>query len=68
MSNATVSQQGLKVGGSDAKELFLKVWSGEVISAFETQNTTMDKHTVHTISSGKSSYFSNLRKSDSFIP
>jgi hypothetical protein len=62
MSNATVSQLGLKVGGSDAKELFLKVWSGEVISAFETQNTTMDKHTVHTISSGKQSTFPILGK------
>ena len=62
MANATVSQLGLKVGGADAKELFLKVWSGEVISAFETQNTTMDKHTVHTISSGKSSTFPILGK------
>ena len=62
MANAIVSQQGLKVGGSDAKELFLRVWSGEVISAFESQNTTMDKHTVHTINHGRSSSFPILGK------
>jgi hypothetical protein len=35
----------------------LKVFSGEVITAFETANSTLDKHLVRTISSGKSAQF-----------
>lgn len=36
------------------RELFLKVFSGEVITAFEENTVTLDKHTVRTIASGKS--------------
>ena len=37
--------------------LFLKVFAGEVITAFETANSTLDKHLVRTISNGKSAQF-----------
>ena len=37
--------------------LFLKIFGGEVFSAFEKYNVTMDKHRVRSISSGKSAQF-----------
>lgn len=43
--------------GSDPKQLFLKVFGGEVLTAFETKVVTMDKHFVRSISSGKSAQF-----------
>jgi len=58
MANATPSRlgQALATGGNEA--LFLKVFSGEVLTAFNNNNIFMDKHTVRTISSGKSASFS----------
>jgi hypothetical protein len=43
-------------GGSYANDnaLFLKVFGGEVLTAFANKVVTMDKHMVRTISSGKS--------------
>ena len=54
MANATVLQSGQNnlSGVSDA--LFLKMFGGEVMAAFETANVTMDKQMIRTISSGKS--------------
>lgn len=43
------------VGATDA--LFLKVFSGEVLTAFETASVTADKHFVRSISTGKSAAF-----------
>ena len=57
MSNATVSRIGQAAGSGSVTALFLKVFSGEVITAFETANSTLDKHMVRTISSGKSAQF-----------
>ena len=57
MSNATVSRIGQAAGSGSTTALFLKVFSGEVITAFETANSTLDKHMVRTISSGKSAQF-----------
>lgn len=57
MANATVLNIG-QVNGSGATDaLFLKVFSGEVLTAFETASVTRDKHFVRTISSGKSASF-----------
>jgi hypothetical protein len=42
---------------ADERELFQKVFSGEVITAFEEYTTVLDKHQVRTISSGKSASF-----------
>jgi len=44
-------------GAGDRKALALKVFSGEVLTAFETNVVMADKHTVRTISSGKSAQF-----------
>lgn len=57
MSNATVNQFGQLNATGDAKANFLKVFSGEVLTAFETANVTLDRHTVRTISNGKSASF-----------
>ena len=54
MSNYTVSNIGQNAATGSTTASFLKVFSGEVITAFETANTTLDKHMVRTISSGKS--------------
>jgi hypothetical protein len=57
MANAVVNYGGAINGGSDKRELYLKMFSGEVISQFEEKTVCLDKHTIHTISSGKSSSF-----------
>ena len=59
MANATVSRLGLvNATGTSFDELFLKVFSGEVLTAFG-QNNIFDErlHTVRTIASGKSASF-----------
>lgn len=57
MANATPSRLGALNGGSDKDALFLKVFSGEVLTAFEQQTIMMDKHQVRTIANGKSAQF-----------
>lgn len=41
----------------DARALFLKVFSGEILSAFEERNVFMPLHRVRTIQNGKSAQF-----------
>lgn len=48
---------GVNSAGSDRTALFLKVFSGEVLTMFENTNMTLDKHRVRTISNGKSAQF-----------
>lgn len=57
MSNATPSRLGAINGGVDKDALFLKVFAGEVLTAFAEKNVMMDKHQVRTISNGKSAQF-----------
>ena len=61
MANATVTRIGShnQVVGDLSKDrkLFLKVFSGEVLTAFSQTTTVMDKHWVKTITSGKSASF-----------
>lgn len=57
MADATVLRIGANNGGSDKRELFLKVFGGEVMSAFEENNVVLDKHMIRTISSGKTAQF-----------
>lgn len=53
MADATVSRLGAINGGSDKTALFLKVFSGEVLTAFESTNVMMPLHLVKSISSGE---------------
>lgn len=57
MANATVSRLGQIEQAGDAKALFLKVFAGEVLTAFETQVILKDKTRQRTITSGKSAQF-----------
>lgn len=54
MANANVSNLGQinAAGATDA--LFLKVFSGEVLTSFHRQNVFLGKTMVRSISSGKS--------------
>lgn len=62
MANATGGQkigtnQGKGQSASDSLALFLKVFGGEVLTAFVRRSVTMDKHMVRTIQNGKSASF-----------
>jgi hypothetical protein len=57
MANATPSRLGQVNSGGDAQALFLKVFSGEVMTAFHKNNVFLDRSMVRTISSGKSAQF-----------
>lgn len=56
-NTGAVSRLGQVNGANDAKALFLKVFAGEVLTAFNTNNIGMGLHRVRTISSGKSAQF-----------
>lgn len=57
MANATPSYIG-QINGADPKDaLWLKVFAGEVLTAFEEYNVFLGKTRVRTISSGKSAQF-----------
>lgn len=63
MSNATVSRLGQANLAGDAKSLFLKVFSGEVMTSFEENNVVMQYVNQRTIAAGKSATFPVLGKS-----
>ena len=64
MANATVSRIGsdLAGGGSDVTGLFLKVFSGEVLTAFNEKNLFLARTMVRNIVSGKSAQFPIISK------
>lgn len=53
----TVSNLGEVNNTGDEYALFLKKWSGEILTTFEESNVMKDLHTVRTITSGKSAQF-----------
>lgn len=53
----TVTRVGQANSGGDALALFLKVFAGEVLTAFRNKTKTMERHMVRTIASGKSASF-----------
>ena len=60
MANMTPSRIGSAnsaAGSDNYKDLFFKVFTGEVLTYFEQATAVLDKHTVRTISSGKSAAF-----------
>jgi len=62
MSNATALRLGQINAGGDATALFLKVFGGEVLTAFDEANVTMDRHMVRQIPNGKSAQFPHTWK------
>jgi hypothetical protein len=57
MADATTLKIGQINGAGATDALFLKIFSGEVLTAFETASVTRDKHFVRTIPHGKSAQF-----------
>lgn len=57
MANTDPSRLGQVNGAGDVNDLFLKVFSGEILTTFEEKNIMKDLHTVRTISSGKTAQF-----------
>lgn len=55
--DTTAIRSGQINGSGDARALFLKVFSGEVLTAFEAACVMKDLHLIRTISSGKSAQF-----------
>ena len=53
MANATVSRLGQVNGTGSATDLFLKVFSGEVLTSFHRNNVFLEKSMVRSISSGE---------------
>jgi hypothetical protein len=62
MSNATPSRLGQANTAGDVKALFLKVFAGEVLTAFEESNVTGGRFMERSIASGKSAQFPILGK------
>jgi len=65
MTDFTVSRLGADNGGGDKLALFLKQFSGEVIVAFNRNTVFLDKHSVRTITNGKSASFAATGKTTS---
>lgn len=57
MANATPSRLGQINAAGDVQALFLKVFSGEVLTAFDRVSAFRPRHTVRVIGSGKSAQF-----------
>jgi hypothetical protein len=57
MANANVVRSGQINGSGDVDALFLKVFAGEVLTAFEVNNIALAYTQVKTISNGKSAQF-----------
>ena len=63
MANASPSDLGQINNTGTADVLFLKQFSGEVLTSFEQSTVTMDKHMIRSISSGKSAQFPVMGRS-----
>lgn len=68
MANANPSRLGLAtnngVAGSDNDELFLKLWSGEVLSTFNANTVMKERVRTRKITNGKSYQFPAIGKID----
>jgi len=63
MSNASPSSLGQVNNAGTADALFLKQFSGEVLTSFEQATVTADKQMVRTIANGKSAQFPVMGRS-----
>jgi len=62
MTAATPSRIGQTLGAGDTRSLFLKVFSGEVLTTFNAKTIMKDKVRTRNISSGKSAQFPAIGK------
>lgn len=56
----TLARGGQNLGTGDDRALFLKVYGGEVMTAFEESNIFGDKHMVRNVGAGKSHQFPSV--------
>jgi len=54
---SAIHRSGINNAGADARALYLKLYAGEVLQAFQSKNIMMPLHRVRTISKGKSAQF-----------
>lgn len=66
MANANPSRVGQIAGAGDTRALFLKVFSGEVMTVFDSETVMKDKVRVRTLSSGKSAQFPAIGTTKAF--
>ena len=66
MTNQTPSRLGQINASGDDKALFLKIYGGEVLTAFAENTVSLDKHIVRTIQHGKSAQFPATWKAEAF--
>ncbi len=59
-TESSVSRLGQSNSAGNARNLFLKQFSGEVLTAFQEKNVAMPLHRVRTISNGKSAQFPSI--------
>ena len=62
MADASASRLGQINSAGDPKALFMKVFAGEVLTAFKESCVTEDKHMVRNIQNGKSAQFPIMGK------
>ena len=56
-SGSAIHRSGQNLGTGDVRSLYLKLYAGEVLTAFQSKNIMMPLHRVRTISKGKSAQF-----------
>ena len=61
----TMTRTGQANSAGDSTALYLQVYAGEVLTAFEQASVTMDKHVIRSINSGVSAQFPLVWKTDS---
>ena len=66
MANANVSHLGQVNATGDQNELFLKIYSGEVLTSFQLSQVTMGRHFVRTINQGKSTSFPAMGRATAY--
>ena len=66
MTDATVSRLGQVEGAGLTDELFLKVFSGEVMTIFENENVTKGRVMSRSITSGKSAQFPVMGRASAY--
>lgn len=64
MANSNPSRFGSVNQTGDTRALWLKMFAGEVFTAWAENNVTLDKHYVRSIPSGKSASFPMIGKTD----
>lgn len=57
MADAIIAKQGQIKGAGDELAMFLKVFGGEVLTAFTRQSKVVENHMIKTIENGKSAQF-----------